>query len=191
MSIPTNDAAGVVPAQVQPVGIEQCQRRLRELGSAYPRTCAVCGLGPCKYYSTKEKAPAAEVPGKAWVQGDAPGLPASLPAEAQCAEIGCTDLYTELQRIADALQEQLRQLSPNISVQVEFASAVFHCYTVSFVARLRNGGVAANREAYTTREYAAMRCSAVGARKLLERRLKEQAAQLFRLLIDGAPQVEP
>jgi len=26
-----------------------CQMRMREEGKAYPRTCQVCGLGPCKY----------------------------------------------------------------------------------------------------------------------------------------------
>ena len=29
--------------------MKQCQEVLRKAGKAYPRTCQVCGLGPCRY----------------------------------------------------------------------------------------------------------------------------------------------
>lgn len=34
-----------------------CQERLKREGQTYPRTCAICGLGPCPYYSEKETHP--------------------------------------------------------------------------------------------------------------------------------------
>lgn len=33
-----------------------CQQALRLAGKAYPRTCAECGLGPCKFYRAEKPA---------------------------------------------------------------------------------------------------------------------------------------
>lgn len=46
--VPAAKGQLALPAYPPPAPPAQCQRRLREQGKAYPRTCAVCGLGPCQ-----------------------------------------------------------------------------------------------------------------------------------------------
>ena len=41
----------------------KCNNVLREQGKPYPRTCAVCGLGPCKHIAAAATTPAPDVSG--------------------------------------------------------------------------------------------------------------------------------
>lgn len=40
----------------------RCTTELRNAGAAYPRTCGICGLGPCRYYKESGKVAAAPLP---------------------------------------------------------------------------------------------------------------------------------
>lgn len=44
------------------MSIKNCSEHLREQGLPYPRTCAACGLGPCRYRSNSVEAKPQEAP---------------------------------------------------------------------------------------------------------------------------------